>query len=114
MNVDFKMLVSKYRNQFKKGYYAVYLVNYDEFYNFKIVESFFKQEFRNVVDNFGYSSGVYIDVLSSNANPLDGTIADESPLGKKLLTSNPGDHIYLQIDTSGEELEYIVLCVGEK
>ena len=53
----------------------------------------------------------YKIVGSNEANPLEGRISDESPVGKALLGKKPGDKI--TVETPGGTIVYEVLEIGK-
>lgn len=53
----------------------------------------------------------YTMVGSVEANPLDGKISDESPLGQELIGRREGDTITL--DTNGDgQIDYTIISIG--
>ncbi|MGC9610905.1 MAG: transcription elongation factor GreA [Minisyncoccia bacterium] len=52
----------------------------------------------------------YIIVGSSEADPLNGLISNESPLGCELLAKKSGDKV--RVDTPKGEMEYLILNVN--
>ncbi len=53
----------------------------------------------------------YIIVGSTEANPLEGKISDESPLGKALLGKIVGDEVI--VDAPAGELKFKILEIGQ-
>ena len=95
-------MYSKYKKYFKTGYYTLLYIKTGEITNYKVISSYMTYEFRNIVDTnpYGRPEGTYIEKMISDADPLNGTISTESPLGKLLIKSSVGDVIRL----AGEEI----------
>lgn len=90
-------MYSKYKKYFKPGYYTLLYVGTGEIINYKVISSYVTYEFRNIIADhpYGKLEGTYIEKMSSDADPLNGTISTESPLGKLLIKASVGDVIKL-------------------
>ena len=108
---NIKQLILSNKRLFKKGYYTVYLIEEKCVYNFKIVDSYVELEFKNEIDKNGTRAGIYVEKMTSDANPLEGTISNLSPLGEKLISAQVGD--ILQVETNNYKTTYIVLDDGQ-
>lgn len=64
------------------------------------------------VENKSTGSILQYKIVGSNeADPLNGSISDESPVGKTLLGGSVGDNI--QVETPGGIVEYKILEIGK-
>lgn len=61
------------------------------------------------VDEEGFGQATYAIVGSAEANPADGRISNESPLGSALMGHKPGDRV--SFETPGGLVEVVIVSI---
>ncbi len=63
------------------------------------------------IQEVGYpDQETYLLVGSAEANPSNGRISNESPMGRSLMSKKVGDHI--SVETPGGTLEFEIVAIG--